>query len=349
MKTIPILCEAGYGNLGDDLSLAIINRLIRNAFGYDLEPWPVTMDQASAGILPTYNGLALIGPGTLLAPNTGQWNELLARQADRGWVLGCMGTGVAHPSDFGTSKQGQLVLGRMLHNSPFLWLRTPDCLKAVEEAIELFCFKEDKDPHPSPTKVVGDPIHLFFDSTFPEDAEIEDTDQVLINFGYTAHSRGNWSQIRENLETFCHILKDEGHQPVAWPIWKTHDVWPLKTIATNTKIPYPKPQAKIQDIEETVLKSKAAVTFRLHAGLFALACGIPALMIAYQGKILSTCRSLSWPYVVDPSKPNLAETMAKMFPKMLDDTEALETVHKSIETKKTNANNGLRNVLGSLR
>lgn len=344
MITLPFLCEAGYGNLGDDLAVALISEKIRNIFGYDVDVRSVTMSQANVGHMPPYSGLSLIGPGTLLASNEGSWNQMLVLNVDRGWTLGCVGTGVAHQKDFGASSRGQWLLGRALHRSPLLWMRSRGSLKQVENAIKYYCEQTQHAPNHNAIKITGDPIPLFY----KHNSERISDGKVLINFGYTAYCRGGWENVRNELCLLVHILKSGGYRPEAWPVWDLHDTWPLRYLVTDSGLDDFEPRKTISGMEHQVRSSSGVVAFRLHAGLFSLANGVPTVMIAYQGKVSEMCEDLDWPWVVDPSKPDLAEKIAEMLPRAIQDSVRLDAIRKRFELDAINAETSLESTITEL-
>ena len=310
MLTLPVLCEAGYGNLGDDLSLLLVCDEIRKIFKYDVDIRPYTFTQVMSGHIPPGNGFALVGPGTLLSMNDNEWNRQMALLVDRGWTFGFTGTGIAHPKDFGESSQGKMLLGRILHHSPLLWLRGQKSHDYAAEAISYYC-EESGDDARTKNRCIGDPIGLFYDAP----GEVKTDGTVLINFGYTAYCP-KWEIVGKELVKLVHLLKSAGYKPKGWSVWNRHDIWPLKKMCAEAGIEMLKPETKIKALEVQAKKAVAAVTFRLHAGIFAISCKTPTVMINYQHKIRDDCVPFGWRSIVEPDG-KLAENVAKMLPALV--------------------------------
>lgn len=300
--------EVGYGNLGDDACAALVRRemgnglLIRNFSNFGQEQPPDVL---------------LVGGGTLLSMTDEHWMRILATGSGHAKKTAILGTGV-DPGIPWNNRGVETVQHMFRHIAPeYRGVRGP-ISQAMLRVIGI------------DTKIVGDPMFLYKPPKFRR------RNRVAIVPGHQGRSVGG----PHFHERMCLVINAIDAPIIYVPVW-IRDVGLERAYINETqrgRAYYP--GASLDDTARLLGECKAVITNRMHAGLLAMICGVPAFFIAHHIKVTDLCRALNWRHYAPANEPDLpgqcaqfvrdAERLTLPWPQILGFREAIKTMLESL-------------------
>ena len=274
-----------HANLGDEALFDAYARLFPDLhlLSYETAP-PVELSLYRALIKrgPAYDAVFL-GGGTLILH--GEYLELCRHALDRGCRLAAFGTGVVDADfrqQFGANRDWQ---GRMrawaqeLNRFDFVGVRGDDSANALREA-------GVKD-----VQLTGDPAISACTSADPSRAE---TKRIAMNIGSFGPMFGSQDQVNEAAREAAAALSERGYQIDVFALhtadekagrWLCNQGVGARDLWTEFR--------SIERFEQRIAQYDLVIAQKLHGVVLPLACGVPAISIAYEPKCLDFMRSVN--------------------------------------------------------
>jgi len=265
--------EIGYGNLGDDACAYLVKRILGD--GLVLKSFSEFGQEMVPDVL-------LIGGGTLLSMGGPSWMEILRTAAKHARRTVVLGTGIDPGIPW--SEKGircmQELMGYVEERDR--GVRGP-ISKAALSAIGVS------------SVIVGDPMFLYKPPKFRQSG------RVGIVPGHQGRSVGG-PHFQERMCAVINMI----NRPIAYiPVW-IRDVGLEKAYQAETgKGAVYYPGKGLHNVAKQLAGCRAVIVNRMHAGILALVCGVPAFFVAHHVKVTDLCRALSWPHYAPASEGNL--------------------------------------------
>jgi polysaccharide pyruvyl transferase WcaK-like protein len=254
----------GHGNLGDEACLSAIRALLGRRGPVQVRP---TMDPTGPAVV--------LGGGTLLF-GTG-FLEPAEAALRRGAKLFVFGTGVDLSLPLDRWGERKPRWGRALRAARFVGVRGPRSLDAVKRL------------GARSVRVIGDPALSL--AGLHDRPHRQRKKLVLLNAGSDFPLPGGAARLMDRLGSLVEHVRAEGYR-VEYLALRPGDAEKAKQLLDRCRLRVVPP--RMPAVLEAIHRSRFVVGTRLHAGVFAAACGVPPLMLAYQPKHHDFAASIGW-------------------------------------------------------
>ena len=254
----------GHGNLGDEACFSAIRALLSRRGPVQLRP---TTDPTGP--------VAILGGGTLLF-GTG-FLKPAETALRRGAKLFVFGTGVDLSLPLDRWGERKPRWGRVLRAARFVGVRGPRSLDAVKRL-------GARTAH-----VIGDPALSL--AGLQGRGHRRKQKLVLVNAGSDFRLPGGEARLLDRLGSLVERLRAAGYR-VEYLALRPGDAEKAKRLLDRCKLHVVPP--RVPAVLEAIHRGRFVVGTRLHAGVFAAACGVPPLMLAYQPKHHDFAASIGW-------------------------------------------------------
>lgn len=254
----------GHGNLGDEACLSAIRGLLSRRGPIEIRP-------ATDPTGPT----VVLGGGTLLF-GTGFLKpaETALRRGARLFVFGT-GVDLLLPVERWGERKSRW--SHVLRAARFVGVRGPRSLDAVRKL-------GVRTAH-----VIGDPALSLAGLHGPAHGRKQKL--VLVNAGSDFRLPGGEDRLMDQLGSLVERLREAGYR-VEYLALRPGDAEKAKLLLDRCRLRVVLP--RMPAVLAAIHRSRFVVGTRLHAGVFAAACGVPPLMLAYQPKHHDFAASIGW-------------------------------------------------------
>jgi len=273
----------GHGNLGDEACLSAIRALLSRRGPVRLRP---TTDPTGP--------VVVLGGGTLLFGT--RFLKPAETALRRGAKLFVFGTGVdlSLPVDRWGARKSRW--GHVLRAARFVGVRGPRSLDAVKRL------------GVRTGRVIGDPALSLAGSH--DRAHRRKDKFLLVNAGSDFPLPGGETRLMDQLGSLVERLRAASYR-VEYLALRPGDIEKAKLLVDRFRLHVVPP--RMPAVLEAIHRSRFVVGTRLHAGVFAAACGVPPLMLAYQPKHHDFAASIGWErYVWDAGSVEASELLTAL-------------------------------------